>query len=234
METLQEHSENIYFAVRDAFINQSVVFLGAYASSLYSKYMPDKQRRILKRVPDFDVLSEDPDQCALVICERLKSAGFKKVKQVSHSPIGEVVPRHIEIKVDKETIAFIYEPIACHNYNIIHIDGREVRVATIDTMLNFYLAFYYANQPYYHRERILCMAKYLFEVERKSRLAQNGLLKRFSINCYGKQETLETMRAEKAAKYEELKNDRTGKEFNEWFFKYVPGDVEKPKKKGEN
>jgi hypothetical protein len=68
------------------------------------------------------------------------------------------------------------------------------------------------------------MAKFLFEVEEKNRLQQKGLLKRFSIQCYGKQPILEDIRAEKAEKYEELKGDRSSKEFNEWFFKYIPSE----------
>ena len=69
------------------------------------------------------------------------------------------------------------------------IKGRNIKVATIDTILSFYLAFYYSNRPYYDKNRLLCMAQYLFNVQASNRLEQKGLLKRFSINCYGKQET---------------------------------------------
>jgi hypothetical protein len=98
-------------------------------------------------------------------------------------------------------------------------------VATIDTMLSFYLAFIYTDKPYFDKDRILCMAQFMFDVEQKNRLEQKGLLKRFSITCYGKQITLETMRAEKADKFKELavKGKRNTNEWNEWFFKYAPG-----------
>jgi hypothetical protein len=67
------------------------------------------------------------------------------------------------------------------------------------------------------------MAAYLFEVERKNRLEQKGLLKRFSLDCYGKQPTMEDIRAEKAKKYEELKGSKSRKsEFESLFFKYSP------------
>ena len=87
-------------------------------------------------------------------------------------------------------IAFIYKTNACHSYNIIYINNQKIKVATIDTMLSFYLIFIYANRPYYDDNRLLCMAEYLFEVQLKNRLEQKGLLKRFSILCYGKQKTL--------------------------------------------
>lgn len=217
-------SEKIYFALRDSFIEQGVVFFGGYASSLYSKYMDKKQRTLMNKIPDFDVLSEDPDRCALIIKEKLEEQGFKNISILKHDSIDDVIPEHIQIIVGKETIAFIFEPVACHNYNTIQVGNKEINVATIDTMLSFYLAFIYANKPYFEEDRILCMAQYLFDVEQKNRLEQKGLLKRFSISCYGKQETLETMRAEKAEKFKELATKRNGEEWNKWFFKYAPGE----------
>jgi hypothetical protein len=69
------------------------------------------------------------------------------------------------------------------------------------------------------------MANYLFMVQEKNRLAQRGLLKRFSLNCVGHQETIEEMRAEKSEKYMELKSKRNSPEFEEWFLRYRPQDV---------
>ena len=216
-------SEKIYFTVRDSFIEQGVIFFGGYASSLYSKYMDKRKQRLLNNQPDFDVLAEDPERCALIIKEKLETEGIKNIETIHHENIDDVIPRHIQILVGKETVAFIFEPVACHNYNTIQIGNREINVATIDTMLSFYLAFIYANKPYFQKNRILCMAKFLFDVEQKNRLEQRGLLKRFSINCYGTQSTLESMRAEKAEKFKELAKKRNTKEWNEYFFKYSPG-----------
>ena len=97
-----------------------------------------------------------------------------------------------------------------------------IRIATIDTMLSFYLAFIYADRVYYDINRILCMSQFLFDVQQHNRLKQTGLLRRFSINCYGKQPTLESMRFEKTKKYEELKGKRDSREFEEWFLRYIP------------
>jgi hypothetical protein len=69
------------------------------------------------------------------------------------------------------------------------------------------------------------MAKFLFDVQHKNRLEQRGLLKRFTMTCYGKQDTMEELRAEKAAKYKELKKNRKSREFEMWFLKYVPADL---------
>ena len=216
----KEQGETMYYIVRDCLIEQGVVFFGGYASSLYSRYMDENQKRFIKKVPDFDVLSEDPDRCALIISERLHDKGFKHVQIVEHAAYDDVIPRHIEILVDKQSVAFIFEPVACYNYNTIHIGEHEINVATIDTMLSFYLAFLYTDAKYFDKDRVLCMAKFLFDVEQKNRLEQRGLLKRFGNNCYGKQKTIENIRAEKTEMFKVLKPGTP--EYKEWFFKYVP------------
>ena len=222
-------SEEIYETVKSTLIDQGVVFFGGYAVSLYSQYMPKHLRKRLEKIPDFDVLAEDPLIVAQILKERLQDVGVKDVKIIKRPAIGEIIAPHYEIRVGKDVISFIYEPIACHSYNIIKQQGYNIKVATIDTMLSFYLAFLYANRPYYDKDRILCMSKYLFEVQEKNRLKQKGLLKRFSINCMGHQETVEEMRAEKTSKFAELKDKKGKPEYDEWFLRYRPLDTKEDK-----
>jgi hypothetical protein len=215
-------NDALYDEVRDNFIDQGVIFFGGYATSLYSHYMPIEFQMKVKKYPDFDVLSEEPEKCAVILKEHLQRFDFKHIKLIKHHEIGDIIPYHIEVQVNNKTIAFIYKPIACHSYNKIMIKNQEINVATIDTILTFYLSFWYANLKYYDKDRLMCMAKYLFEVEQHNRLSQRGLLKRFSIDCYGKQMTLSDLRAEKARKYRELANNRNSAEYEMWFLKYYP------------
>jgi len=94
-------------------------------------------------------------------------------------------------------------------------------------MLLFLLAFMYADQPYYDHERIICMAQYLINVQAKNRLEQKGLLKRFNVNCYGKEKTMVEIRGDKSSKFKELKNAVDSKEYNKYFFKYIPNKTKK-------
>jgi hypothetical protein len=232
MENKSETEEDkIYDNIKNTLINQGVVFFGGYAISLYSQYMPKKLRYKLQKVADFDVLSNDPETTAEIVIERLKDNGIKNTKIVKREAIGEIIPKHYEILIGSDTVVFIYKPIACHSYNIININGQKVKIATIDTMLSFYLAFLYTDKPYYNQflDRILCMSKFLFDVQQKNRLQQKGLLKRFSITCYGHQESVEEMRAEKAEKYKLLKQKNDKKEFEEWFLNYKPDDYKNKK-----
>jgi len=69
-------------------------------------------------------LSEKPNQCVTIVKERLKDSGVKNIKIIKHPGLGEVIAPHYELKVGKETIAFVYEPLACHSYNIIYIKKK--------------------------------------------------------------------------------------------------------------
>jgi hypothetical protein len=231
MESNSSLETQIFETIRNTFIQQGVVFFGGYAISLYSQYMPKNLQNKLKRVADFDVISHDSHVTAEIVKERLKDIGVKDIKIIKHEAVGEIVPVCYEIRIGKDSVAFIYEPAACHSYNVISIKGEKVKVATIDTMLSFYLAFLYTNRPYYQEfsDRILCMSKFLFDVQQKNRLEQKGLLKRFSILCYGHQPSVEEIRAKKAEKFKELKDKRDSKEYEEWFLNYRP-DQKKEKK----
>lgn len=230
------HEDEIYDSVKNTLINQGVVFFGGFAISMYSQYMPKHLKHKLEKIADFDVLSHDPETTCEIVKERLKDVGIKNVKITKRANVGEIVPLHYEIKVGNDIVAFVYEPIGCHSYNVINFKGQKVKIATIDTMLSFYLAFLYTNRPYYMQfsDRILCMSKFLFDVQQKNRLSQRGLLKRFSITCYGHQQSVEEMRAEKAAKYKELSGKKGTDEYAEYFLNYKPEDkAEKKKEKKE-
>ena len=224
--------DDLYYVTLNAFTSMGLIFFGSYANTLYSKYMPKHLKVKLQKFPDFDVLSENPKQSATILKERLSSHNYKNITITKRDGIGEIIAPHYEVKVGKETVAFIYQPLACHSYNTIYIHGKKIKIATIDTMLSFYLAFIYSNRPYYDDNRILCMAHKLFVVQQKNRLKQKGLLKRFSLKCYGEQSTLESMRLEKSNKYKEL--EKGSKAFEEWFLKYSPGETTTKKRKKTN
>ena len=216
----------IFKIVKDTLINQGVVFFGALAHGIYSTYMPKKiGRKVIQNNPDFDVLSLKPEYTATVVKERLEYNGFNNINISKKPGIGEIIAPHYEVSMGDETIVFIYEPLACHSYNVVKIDNKKIKVATIDTMLSFYLAFLYSNREYYDPNRILCMSEFLFKVQQRNRLKQKGVLRRFSISCYGNQATLEDMREEKSKKYNELMNKKSSTEYEEWFLRYVPSEI---------
>jgi hypothetical protein len=220
---IPENERDELFSVSlNALANNGVVFFGAMAQRLYMKHLPEFSKKQIPNVPDFDVLSTEPSKTARILKEQLEYNNFKQVRIIKRPGIGEIIAPHYEITVAGETVVFIYQPLACHSYNIVKSQGKTLKIATIDTMLNLYLAFLYVNRPYYNPIRILCMCEALFKIQERNRLSQNGVLRRFSINCYGKQETIQDMRAEKVEKYKELKDKKGTVEYEKYFLKYSP------------
>ena len=223
----KKFESNVFNIVLNGLIDQSVVFFGAFANKLYLKTLKEYKNN-LKKIPDFDVLSENPQTTAKIIKEKLERANIKNVKIIKKSGIGEIIAPHYGIVINEDAACFIYGPLGCHSYNITSYYNKKVRIATIDTILSFYLAFMYINRDYYDKQRLLCMCNYLFKVQQKNRLKQKGILKRFSISCYGDQETIENIRSKKSQMFNKLKNKKSSKEYEEWFLKYNP--AEKPSK----
>lgn len=229
----KETSEKIFNIAKDAFIEEKVVFFGGYAFSVYADFFTnERQKKINPKTPDFDVLSLTPKKTAEKVAQRLADAGIQDIFIYKHDKIGEIIPESFQITIgpnekERDTIAFVYAPIACHSYNEVSVGGQKVLVATINTILSFYLAFMFVNKWYYNKERILCMSQYLFDLEQANRLEQTGPLKRFSTQCFGKQKTLTDMFSIKSEIYKKIgrfqnKTPAQLEEFERFFFKYTP------------
>ncbi len=217
---LQEKTNDIYNIVLKELVKNDAVFFGGFAISKYSEHMPKKVRKKINKTPDFDVISTNPKVLSEKIKKQLASKGINNVSITLHDGVQDLISDNYEIKVGDDTISFIYTPVACHGYNVVKSEYGPIRIATIDTMLSFYLAFLYIDRPYYDTHRILCMAKYLFKLEEKNRLSQKGVLRRFSLICVGQQPTLSDIRSEKAIKFNKLK--KTDPEYESWFLSYRP------------
>lgn len=229
---LESRKHDLVKILRNTFVRQSAVFFGGFASGVYSEHMPVRvQKRLSDPQPDFNVLVENTEKCADEVVTELTKKGFRDVTSVAHEGVGEIIPKHWEICVgETDAVAVLFEPIACHSYNAVKIgpSNQIVNIATIDTMLSFYLAFMYGSPDELNERRIPCLSKFLHEVEQRNRIKDTGELKRFSTKCIGHQQSLVEMRAEKARKFSELEKDT--KEWDEWFLSYQPGQQNKKQK----
>jgi hypothetical protein len=202
--------------------SDKLVLIGGYAFSLYSRYLKNQERAYLTENPVFDMLSTSPDKTAKLIKEKLEAADIRDVSIEKKPSVSEYLSTHYEIKIGSQPVVYLFRPLACHSYNTIKVDNKIYRVATIDTMLSFYLLFLYIDRPYFNPKRILCMCEYLFKIQQKNRVKLRGILRRFSVSCYGKQKTIEDIRNEKAEQFKRLKNKRKTREYDKWFLRYTP------------
>lgn len=232
----QNLEEKIFLITRETLSTLGCIFFGAFANRLYLKNTKELKRKPIPKIPDFDVLSENPQKTATILKERLIQSNIKNITIVTRDGVGDIIAPHYEVKTNNETIVFIYEPLSCHSYNIHKIGGNSFNIATLDTMLSFYLAFMFTNRPYYNEKRILCMSKYLFDVQEKNKLEQKGLLKRFTMNCYGDEHTIENIRRKKSELYKTFKSHKTvgGKSYEWHFLNYEPSKNKKKRKTKKN
>jgi len=207
--------------IRREAIRHGYVFFGGYASSVY------KARPRGRQDPDFDLLAEDGHEATNVLVKALKSANIGKVKVKFRKPLWEVISESHEISVDDDIVCVVYQALGCHNYNVVGVGGSNAKVATIDTMLSLWLAMLYDSRSLNTRDRIYCMAQYLFETQRKHRLQQTGPLRRFGPTCIGEQPTLESAREDKSRMHVELQGKRGSKEYEGWFLNYRPTTAKK-------
>jgi hypothetical protein len=223
--------ELIYYTVRDTLINRNVVFFGGFAMRLFLREYDDFEIKEFKKISDFDVISPNAESIATILKERLEHNKVKNVQIKEEKPVGELLNTSYEVLVDNDIVARIFLPTGCHNYNKIKYKSKEIKVATVDTMLNYYLAFMYSTMTKQEQYKILCMSEFLTNIVKKNRSNNEGMLKRFSLNCIGTQKSLALIRKERSEIYDKLKNDKNSKMYQKYFLKYYPSkNVKKTKK----
>jgi hypothetical protein len=205
----------VFQLTKQTFMKEGVVFIGGYANS---KYLSIVNKTNIKNVPDFDVLSTNPQATVKNLIEVLSKAGYHP-KMKEYKPIDDMILKHYSVSIDDSPIAFVYEPIACHSYHVIKEGNHELKIGTIYTLLCYYLAFMYANRYYFDENRLLCLSSVLFSAHHKNRLSK-GILKSFVLDCYGNQKTLMDIMKEKSRIFAKLSHNST--EYKERFFRYVP------------
>ena len=225
--------EKIHYLTRDSLISQKCVFFGSFAASFYlneDAAATATTKTFMKKTGNFNVFHENIEECAKNLQQILKDAGIAKITTLHQGQVIDVSPETIHVLYAKEVIASICRPVACHNWNELTVNKTSIRIATIDTMLNFLLLLTFINPFKKLKQRFLCISSFLFDLEEKIRVNGKGIFKRFTYTCIGEQPTLESVRLEKTNKHKELAGDPTSLEYKKWFLKYNPADKNKPKK----
>jgi len=206
---------NIYNTVKSLLINQKVIFFGGYADRLYSKYSKNKSQ--ISKLMIYDVLSNDAKICSETIKTKMKEFDIT----IDHiDKIGELIPEHYSLKVDGKIYVNIYQSEACYTYNRIKIENKSMNIATIFTMMSLYLIFIFADNPTYDTSRIMCTANMLQKIYERNKFKNSGLLKVYTIECLGEQETFEDILLKKRDAFKKVK--KTDTKYEKWFMKYIP------------
>lgn len=202
-------------SIEKLLVKEKVVLLGFNAS-----IMQDDSGKNKWSLP-LDILAT-PEQKSGVLKELVSF--FEKYDRVStkeYPAYAELVPPYTDIvdPATKLTLVRLYETNACHSY---HLAPNGLHIASIPTLLQFFLSALYGPEKLLDKpeQRFLCVADHLMN------LANNNVKRRYKlltpITCLGKQKGLIDMRIEKSEMYEKVKNNKTSREFLEYFFQYNP------------
>lgn len=196
--------------------DNNVVILGLHASQVHNRKMKAWDLPI-----DLLVMPKDLDY----VVEKLKDV-LDGAKTVEMPPIGEFVSKHVDVTKSGRLIARVFETQACHSYHGMP-DGTKV--ASIPTILQFFMAFLYADSKTRKEidiNRLMCIAQRLVDLAQGEKHSR-----RFHfltpLDCLGDQETLADVRVSKAKLYTELSKNKGSPEFLRSFFAYNPSQVNK-------
>jgi len=202
------------------FRTKQVILLGIHAEDIHSG-----SRSNLWHIPvDILVTPEHFEEYTLHISELFGN----RTKVVSREKYAELLPKHADI-IEKSTgklMVRVFETMACHSF---HEMQNGIRVASIPTLLQFFFAFVYADAHFlegFDANRLVCIAQRLVDLANHAGQRKYELLT--PLECLGKQETLQDMKAETQA----LRNKTTKKspDFLRFFFKYDPKKMTRKQK----
>ena len=203
--------------IRDVLVKDNLVLLG-FNGSMVQEKTPRKWMLPL----DILVTPEKRAEISKKILGIFKK--HESVKSREFPEFEELMPARTDIRNAKSVLVRLYETTACHSY---HETPSGLRVASIPTLLQFFLSALYAPKEFLEaqpEQRFLCTAEHLVNLA-------NSTSRRYKIltplTCIGTQKNLVTMRAERSEIYKKLSQNRESREFLELFFSYVPTDMNK-------
>lgn len=183
---------------------ENVVLLGITASQIHSS------KKTLNWYAPVTILAEEPTLQKII-----------KGRKVRETAGNEIVPRFVDIaNKDDKIIMRVFETAACHSY---HPMRNGVRVASIPTLLQFFLAYLYAGATEDDITHLLCVAQRLVDLAHNKQKRRYALLT--PIDCLGHQETLTGLRKHKAVLYEKYSKNKRSADFLKYFFTYNPRDT---------
>jgi len=141
-----------------------------------------------------------------------------KGHKVETHEASEILPGRTDVLDNEGAVLYqFYETQACHSY---HTTGDGIRIASIPTLVMFFMALIYSGEPRDDVSRLLCVAQRLVE------LADNKPKRRFALltpsQCLGVQKELLELRRERVSLYDKVKNNKSSPDFVQYFFTYDP------------
>lgn len=204
-------SDDLRKKVESLMIKQNVMLLGFNASTV------QKGSAGQWKLPlDMLVEPERRESVAKEFGELLDDS-----KLVEQKEFGEILPPATDIQDKSGNVLIrVYETNACHSY---HKLPSGLRVASIPTLLQFFLAMLYGDKDVRENipeQRFICAAQHLIDMADDAGKRRYKLLT--PLECVGKQDGMIDMKIKKSTMYEKLSKNKSSDEFLQLFFSYNP------------
>jgi len=113
-----------------------------------------------------------------------------------------ILPAMIILYKNKEVICVIVQEEACHSTVTIPLTkGRHLRMASLDTLLTFFIGLYYRpDHILMTQESLLCWIRQYIDLSNRYKSKPTKLFPAFSIECSGYETTFASLLRAKAAR----------------------------------
>jgi hypothetical protein len=179
------------------------VFMGADVELLYKKntHLHSAQARtqfLLHGNAPVIFLSPDADMDADAL---VQSTLARKVQVTGYQ---NILPAMIALYHADDLIAVIVQEEACHSFITLPVTKhRQLRVASLDTILTFLIGLYYRNDAIIMPQKsLLCWLRQYIDLSNWYKAHPTKTIPAFSIECSGYQTTFASLLKAKAARIE--------------------------------
>lgn len=174
------------------------VFMGIDSNKLYINKSTMVRTRLLFNSRDPVVfLSPDANLDADAL---IQSTMAKKVQIIGYQ---NILPAMVALYHGNNLICIIVQEEACHSYIELPLtNNRKIRLASLYTLLTFYIGLYYRDEILVSHDNLLCYIKDYINLLNKYKIHPTKLFPAFPIECSGYQTTFASLLRAKGARIE--------------------------------
>jgi len=182
-------------------IKHNRIFMGADIHSIYKasgdgKSTETRSHFLLKGNAPVVFFSPDAEKDAQMISDMTGSL----IEEI----LGyqNMLPAMMVVKKDSEPVAVIVQEEACHSIVSVPLTkGRNLKMASLDTLLTFLIGLYYRpDSLLMTQESLLCWIRHYIDLSNRYKTRPTKLFPAFSIECAGYQTTFASLLRAKAAR----------------------------------
>ena len=179
------------------------IFIGADIHALYKtsgqgKSASSRTHYLLKGRAPVVFMSPDADIDADYLADELRA----RKEQIMG--FQDSLPAMVALYHDDMLVCLIVQEEACHSILTLPLTkGRQLRIASLDTLLTFLIGLYYRDDPLLMgAEPLLCWLRHYTDLLARYRAHPTKMVPAFSLECSGYQTTFASLLRAKGARIE--------------------------------